>query len=623
MTTITTNLRCICFVVLSYCFGAFSSSAQPYPPGTVTSSEAGILSPYGEFFPTMPGPAALVTMPDIDTGQRGTGIVWVVKIQMDVNHDNIMNLTFGGPDNTSQARPFVFWINNDRDLPDGGAGHDVSILPLPYRTPGVPVADCDFGNLGCQRNLEDFARLWLCGLPKLPPSQGYSATLSMVAVSGYPTINLYPSYDPTGSASYLFDTNAAAAQFTQLFLGNQLMFDYAKRLAQITPDRSYSLPLSSDGTPQFTRFLFEGAGTNSSGQLILTISQTSGGTTNIVGQTSAWLELHDVKDLYERAVISNSYAGPINNWSSGVERIEYPTASIDDNPDIIVFVHGINNTIPDWLTTSDTMFKRLYWAGYRGKFATVRWDCLYLLPNTIDPFQFNRSELRAYKAATGFKAYLASLRSRFPGCRIHVVAHSQGNGVASEAISQGASADTYILTQAAMPASGYDVNAPINVDLVNADTPPAGEPTPEWRVMGYHGIYTNFTGRIASLFNPQDYALGWWLSDQKLSKPDGIPGARNYTSDGTNGYAIIDLGVYRLVTDSEECRAMVSRARTLAIGAQGPVTGQITQGVIGTSFDLHAQFGFFDSRDEHSAEFTRPMQTCYRYYQELMSLIQP
>jgi hypothetical protein len=175
-------LRCLCFAALPFCLGVLSSRAQPYPPGTVIGTNAGILSPYGEFFPLTPGPVALVTMPDIDTGQRGTATVWVVKIQLDASHDNIMDLTFSGPDNTSQARPFVFWINNDRDLPDGGVGHDVSIPPPPYRTPGVPVADCDFGNLGCQRNLEDFARLWLCGLPKLPPSQGYSATLSMVAL---------------------------------------------------------------------------------------------------------------------------------------------------------------------------------------------------------------------------------------------------------------------------------------------------------------------------------------------------------------------------------------------------------------------------------------------------------
>jgi hypothetical protein len=33
-----------------------------------STNQTGLLSPYGEFFPTEPGPTALVTMPDIDTG---------------------------------------------------------------------------------------------------------------------------------------------------------------------------------------------------------------------------------------------------------------------------------------------------------------------------------------------------------------------------------------------------------------------------------------------------------------------------------------------------------------------------------------------------------------------------
>src|SRR5437016_742237 len=51
----------------------------------------------------------------LETGQRGTGIVNVIKLQLDVNHDGIMDLSFGGQDNTSAIRPYVFWVNNDYD----------------------------------------------------------------------------------------------------------------------------------------------------------------------------------------------------------------------------------------------------------------------------------------------------------------------------------------------------------------------------------------------------------------------------------------------------------------------------------------------------------------------------
>src|SRR2546427_6421812 len=89
--------------------------------GVATTNSAGILSPYGEFFPTMPGQVALKTMPDAATGSTGTGIVNVIKLQLDVNHDGIMDLTLGGPDNTSERNPFVFWINNDHDEPASGS----------------------------------------------------------------------------------------------------------------------------------------------------------------------------------------------------------------------------------------------------------------------------------------------------------------------------------------------------------------------------------------------------------------------------------------------------------------------------------------------------------------------
>ena len=76
--------------------------------GAATTNSAGVLSAYGEFFPTMPGPAALATMPDIDTGQRGTGTVYCVSLQLDANHDGNMDLSWNGPDATSTGSPMKF-----------------------------------------------------------------------------------------------------------------------------------------------------------------------------------------------------------------------------------------------------------------------------------------------------------------------------------------------------------------------------------------------------------------------------------------------------------------------------------------------------------------------------------
>ena len=61
--------------VYAYLGQYFTNAYQIDANGKVTTNATGILSPYGEFFPTQPGPTALVTMPDIDTGQRGTNII--------------------------------------------------------------------------------------------------------------------------------------------------------------------------------------------------------------------------------------------------------------------------------------------------------------------------------------------------------------------------------------------------------------------------------------------------------------------------------------------------------------------------------------------------------------------
>lgn len=64
---------------------------------------------------------------------------------------------------------------------------------------------------------------------------------------------------------------------------------------------------------------------------------------------------------------------------------------------------------------------------------------------------------------------------------------------------------------------------------------------------------------------------------------------------------------------------MISRSLTQAVGRQD------TDGVIGSTIDLNAEFEFSDTTAEHSAEWTRPIQTSRPYYQQVLRsfLIQP
>jgi len=580
--------------------------------GAVTTNTTGIVSPYGEFLPTEPGPTALKTMPDLTTGQQGTDIVNVIKMQLDVNHDGTMDLTFAGPDNTSANLPFKFWINNDDD--GIGMGKDINITGL------TNLADFVSGQIRSQRDLEDYARLWIMGLPPLAYyTNGYTVGLSWANVtSGNPSIKIFRAWDSDGGIGYLTNADTGSEQGTQP--------GYNLSLGTVSSTTVFYFPGNEFENGGNFHYLFEGAGVGQ-GELVLNISQNG---TNIAS-TSVFMDLHDIKDLYERAVTSDITTGAVSNWTSRLTVQNPLPVNPTEDTNIIVLVHGINVANWDWLNDSETVYKRLYWSGFQGKFATVKWQCEFFQLWTalsLDTSVFNRSEIKAYKAGTSLKAYLTQLRTRFPGYRLNLLAHSQGNAITGEAIEQGAPFDTYILTQGAMPDSAYDVNAPTNAVLLGQEI--TNSPTPEWQPMGYHGVYTNLTGRIVNFFNASDPVLAVWQVDQGAGKPDGylkflllqesVPTA-HYSYDGTNGWYNTALGPGSyLVTDPQESRAFISRSRTLSIGQSGPASGH---GIIQSAVDLNARFGFYNAfPDDHSAQWTWPIQTTRPYFQQVLTSCQ-
>ncbi len=570
--------------------------------GNVTTNSAGLLSPYGEFSPMQPGPAALVTLPDIDTGQQGTGVVSVIKLQLDVNHDGIMDLSFAGPDNTSQARPFVFWINNDRDVPPttglfaNPLDHDVETIPT-----NSVSQDWYQGNITCARGLEDFARLWICGVPSLPANQGYTATLSCIALSGAPAINLYTA-EAGGGIGYLTNTTVAQSLVGQV------------KLVTIATDSAYQFPGNFfDGSNKY--FLFEGAGTGE-GQFVLTVYQG----TNVIAQTSAYIDLHDVKDLYEQAHITNV----TSTWPAMVEQTttsgfkvdKFASAGIGDEQQLIIFVHGWR--LGNWAyhNFSETMFKRLYWQGFQGRFAAPYWPTLPggMTSDDLDSYlTFNPSEHIALTCGAGVAGYLLDLKSRFPDCTISVCSHSQGATVMAEALRQLAATNqapiqNYVLMQGAFPANSYDTTVTNYPDFIQTEQV---VPTPNSYLNYAQGIRSALQGNIINFFNTNDFALAqmWNLNNfmhvpqtngYLTMKPSSLLG---YQTDGTNSWRVFN-GASLPVTNTFEIMAFVARSRSLAVGEQPGVGGQVNGGEL----DLAAQFSFSDKWYDHSGEFNQAIQ---------------
>ena len=178
-----------------------------------------------------------------------------------------------------------------------------------------------------------------------------------------------------------------------------------------------------------------------------------------------------------------------------------------------------------------------------------------------------------------------------------------------------------------MPDSSYDANAPTDSTLTTAESVYG---TPQWQPMGYHGIYTNFIGRIVNFYNTNDPVLACWEADQAAGKPNGYAEhllsslVSYYSYDGANGWNNgIFFGLFSstLVTDPQESRAMISRSLTLSIGQSPPESGH---GVIQSGIDLKARFGFNNAFPaDHSAQWTWPIQTSLPYYLQILDSINP
>jgi hypothetical protein len=600
----------------------FDKAYQMNTNGMVTTNLTGFLDAYGDFTPTNIGPVALVTMPDIDTGARGTCTVYSVSMQLDANHDGNMDLSFGGPDNTSQANPMRFWINNDND--GTGVGQDTDAPKQPDSTNNV---------IQSMRDLEDFARLWICGMPSIDSTEGYQVSLYWRNYTGNPAIKIFPTYSAHGGTEYLTDyTNA------QHTVGYSTYGEVSTNSNLVFPD----LFFYNTGKKYF---LFEGV-TAGSGELVMNISLNG----STVAETSVWLDLHDVKDLYEQAhAINVTSVPPSTNTSIFVQDKIAPTSPTEDQQ-VIMFVHGLNVGAWEYHSESETMFKRLYWQGYYGRFAAFDWPSplFALIPtdtNEISYFGFNTGEYVSWHSGAALKAYIDNLRSRLPGYAINLAVHSLGNVAANEAIREGAQVDNYALMQAAISAGAFDGNnSALTYDYLatTASTSPGAS-----ALGGYNNCFTNATRRV-NFYNDDDFALfegvvggittHTWEGNQLDYKPDSydffLGSHYVYSFDGTNCFlrqynGIGGLLSSRTLTEDFEKKAYVARSRTKAVGAAGlkydPFT--LTGGLISTNISLQdaslgfvggAQFG--DVRPEHSGEFTKPIQNTTPFYFQLMKM---
>ncbi len=295
----------------------------------------------------------------------------------------------------------------------------------------------------------------------------------------------------------------------------------------------------------------------------------------------------------------------------------------------MIFVHGWNMSDESYFSSSETMFKRLWHQGFRGRFCAFRWATLTSLDS------YNTSDTRAWKYGRSLATYVASL----PGDYVKsVAAHSMGNVVAGSALGRGMSLNRYFLMEAAIPGGCYNDGVNNYLVFLRAER---RTPTPDTTAdLGYRLYLQGADTRVVksiNFYNTVDFALATgtypvvgdtnWEQNQISFKPDA-----NATLHGNKVYAY-DLGtpsnpypigqrcflrdVYlplnqRQVTDIQESMAYVARPRSQAIGAEPN-----SSAVFPTSIDLRAQFGFGRDRSDHSGQFERRIQQVHEFYQAI------
>jgi hypothetical protein len=470
----------------------YVTNAYVLTNGIVTTNTTGVVSPYGDFFPTQAGAVALVTMPDINTGQQGTGIVRVVSLNVDANHDGTMDFTYQGPDFVSPNKPFRFWVNDDQDAGDcGGDG-----------IPGKPGTEADGNNHTDQygfnnfdgdglpiysvhgrRDLVDFFPVYL-NIGSLFQSNVLSAGISVTDTNYQFILSqadsvlrfVYTSLTPTNYMNFLRDTNVSGA------LANTNTTTITSTGVTLTNTFLNGIATNNQGI-----ILIEAASSTTQ-PLVLTIYHG----TNQITQTSLPLSISGVEQMFRhKNVLLNT------NLIAMPDRLT--DASVPNEPDTtsvnFIFLHGYNVNPTQARGWDADIYKRLYWSGSHAKFYGVTWEAADSQVVGQVTINLQTNIVNAFNTAPLLNTFLNSLN----GTNV-VAAHSLGNMLVLSTLNDysNQTINTYFMIDAAVTINAIDTSVGSNPDM-------------------YPSAWTNYNGNLWAsdwygLFPTNDYrsSLTWW-----------------------------------------------------------------------------------------------------------------
>jgi hypothetical protein len=499
----------------------------------------------------------------------------------------------------------IVWINNDQDDKD-----EKETVP-----PVTPDNSDDV--IQKIRDLEDFTRLWLSigGLHEAITAGTIKIGLRWKDTTGSPSVRLFQAADSRGAVDYLTDIESANIQLSDSY--NTAIGTLSGTETLVFPN-SFWVGISRTNT--FKYLLFEGVA-EGKGKIEMVFLK---GTEEIGFGCSLYLDLKNVRKMYHRGRVDwpESLRAPYD-YTFGTypinPTIEF-TTDVDENPfepaydeakQSFIWVYGWIPQGEDGYTEAkhiigDTMFKRMWHSGFKGRFCSFRWPTI-----KIGFTGYNESEYRAYKCGRALRDYVNSLPHDYLN---YLAAHSLGNACASEALKQGLEVENYIIMQGAVPASMYDTDTLLdaNWDFVTADT--ASE-------LGYRGYFTGIedsvNGSIINYFNPLDVANEGWEFNNRHFRPQKYLLGPWYDYDpsaaiGRRLSLTFKISLGRYITDPHEAMGFVVNSQSWNIGYENRTAGAVDSL---RSVNLNAAYGFGSA---HGAQFDRSIQVLREFYNQLL-----
>jgi hypothetical protein len=409
--------------------------------GAMTTNQTGILSEYGDFFPTNPGTVALTTKTNFD-GSRGSINIPVIGLYTDRNHDGIIDTSFTGPDFCTPATPFRFWVNDDNDAGDID-GDDV---------PGEPAANHQIpnglsGQVNGVRDLVDFFPVYIDINSLVRSTNPNYANLQYRLSQADEALNfLYTTLETNNTSEYLTDSNTAIPY-------------QAATVTQITSNGLYLVTIPIDNSLHSGIILVE-AWTNTSAPLVLDVLQGN----NIVAEAQLPLSITGVEQMFRHKNLTGAVLGAIDGPQDRLTDTDVPNEP-DNNGTNFIFLPGYNVNAYQARGWEAETFKRMYWSGSHAKFYGITWDGYDSQTPLNITINLHTNEVHAFQTAPALATFLNGLSGQN-----FVAAHSLGNMVVLAALNDWkAPINSYFMIDAAIPLEAIDGPIGINANMVPPD----------------------------------------------------------------------------------------------------------------------------------------------------------